>query len=153
MFYFAYGLLTDQDYMYDLGAEFVDGASIDGYKLELLLYANVVPMIGSTIYGALWIINDKVLTTLDMVEGYPVLYTRVSLPTRVNGQTVNALCYTMTDKTRNNMLKDRRAMPGQYYVRGMYNGYRDAGVPTKGIEQAMQETIARINSLHKEKKQ
>ena len=153
MFYFAYGLLTDQDYMSELGAEFVSGAGIRGYKLELFDYANLVRDGGSTSVGALWNINDQVLSRLDLIEGYPVLYTRSLLPVLTQGRTVNAWVYTMTVRTREKLIKDPEAYPTNDYIQTMYRGYKDAGVSTKSIDMVIQETITRIENLQQEKKQ
>lgn len=133
IYYFAYGMLTDPDQMQ--GAELVGKAELNNFVFEMYCYANVFPETGSKVYGSLWNINRKLLHQLDMVEGYPSLYDRKTVPVFVDGKRYEAQVYTMTPETREDV---QDTEPGQGYINRLVRGYNNAGIPIEQLENSLQ---------------
>ena len=142
-------MLCDPDNMQYPGTKEVGRARLNGYKLELLGHANVVPDSGH-IWGTLWRINYNVLSNLDEVEGYPDYYTRITRPvTTDNGDTVEAQIYVMTDSSRQNSL-DRG--PNIRYVKMIAAGYNNVGIPIEQLKTAWLECQERLRNLEDKSK-
>ena len=123
IYYFAYGMLTDPDYMG--AAELVGPAELNGFKFTLYMYANVENNPGSKVVGALWRIDQDLLDELDMVEGYPSLYNRITVPVYSNGKMYKAQVYTMTLDTRKRL---KKSYPSEHYIQTIIKGYNHAGL-------------------------
>jgi gamma-glutamylcyclotransferase (GGCT)/AIG2-like uncharacterized protein YtfP len=132
IFYFAYGMLTDPNIM--RGVDLIGTASLPNYTLEMLMYANLVPMSGGRTVGALWSIGQALLDELDEVEGYPTLYTRKLLKVVSNGKEYDAEVYLMTSDTRTQLLDTD---PSKSYVEKIKNGYSHCGIPLSQLTNAM----------------
>ena len=137
MYYFAYGMLTDQDNM--PGARTVGPARLDNHRFEFLQYADVTPDPGSEVWGALWIISRELLSELDRVEGYPRMYGRQQLPVWHQLRRVEAWVYRMTPDTR---YRTTRRAPSAGYVATLRRGYHDFGLPSSQIDQALEDAEA-----------
>lgn len=132
IYYFAYGMLTDPEYME--AATLVGAAILPNFEFELLLYANVVPRSGSQVGGSLWAIDQKLLSELDAIEGYPNLYDRKTVPVFVGNQRYIAELYTMTPQTRKEL---EGTQPGQGYINRIVRGYQNAGVDLEQLSNAL----------------
>lgn len=132
IFYFAYGMLTDPNIM--KGIELVGTAVLPNYTLEMLMYANLIPMSGGRTIGALWSIDQATLDDLDDVEGYPTLYTRKRLAVNCGGKQYDAEVYVMTKDTRTQLLDTD---PSAGYIQKIKNGYNHCGIPLSQLQNAL----------------
>lgn len=134
IYYFAYGMLTDPDYMG--AAEFVGPAELNGFKFTLYMYANVENNPGSKVVGALWRIDQDLLDELDMIEGYPSLYNRISVPVYAKGKMYKAQVYTMTSDTRKRL---KKTYPSEHYIQTIIKGYKHAGLNLDQLYNSLEE--------------
>jgi gamma-glutamylcyclotransferase (GGCT)/AIG2-like uncharacterized protein YtfP len=136
IYYFAYGMLTDPQYMKDVGARMVGRGVLDGYTLEMFLHANVHPGQGRVI-GTLWQINQKMLADLDMTEGYPDYYIRKIVPVYCDAtdKKYKATVYIMTPQSREGSIGRQ---PSERYVQMIARGYSHAGIPLSQLEHAVE---------------
>lgn len=141
MYFFAYGMLTDGDIMPVTGVEDYGAAKLNGYELELFLYANLIPNPASTALGVLYDINNEVLAQLDLMEGYPILYTRKQMTVECQGHEIGAWVYLMTEDSRNRL---KNTLPARSYIQTMKYGYADAGMSTSEITKALAKANARV---------
>lgn len=132
IYYFAYGMLTDPEYMG--AADLVGAAELHNFNFEMLLYANVVPESGSRVWGSLWSIDRQLLSQLDSIEGYPTLYDRKTVPVFVDGEKYVAEIYTMTPETRGEL---KHTQPSSGYIERIARGYRHAGIQLDQLTQAL----------------
>jgi gamma-glutamylcyclotransferase (GGCT)/AIG2-like uncharacterized protein YtfP len=144
VYYFAYGMLTDPDKM--PGANLVGVGELRNFEYKLYTYANVEPTASSTVYGCLWEIDARLLSRLDMIEGFPSLYDRRTYPVYCDGQKYAAEVYVMTPFTLKYM---QGTTPSKNYVNTIAKGYQHAGVPLSQLQSAVQATIkANANSKY-----
>jgi gamma-glutamylcyclotransferase (GGCT)/AIG2-like uncharacterized protein YtfP len=145
IYYFAYGMLTDPQYMGDVGARMVGRAVLGDYKLEMFLHANVHPSPGDQVIGTLWQINKQMLSALDRTEGYPDYYIRRELPVWCDAtdKKYKATVYVMTDDSRED---SQGRQPSPRYIEMIARGYDHAGIPLDQLEHAVEES--RRNSTH-----
>jgi gamma-glutamylcyclotransferase (GGCT)/AIG2-like uncharacterized protein YtfP len=132
IYYFSYGMLCDPKYMQ--AAELMGVAELRNFRYEMLQYANVVADTGGTVYGCLWSLDRDMLSQLDQIEGYPILYDRKTVPAYVDGQKYVAELYTMTPETRDQLQGSR---PSQGYINSIVRGYHAAGVPMDQLRQSL----------------
>lgn len=132
IYYFAYGMLTDPDFMGD--STLVGVGTLPNFKFEMFQHANVVPAAGSKTYGSLWEINRKLLSTLDMTEGYPYYYDRKNVPVYCNGKKFEAEVYTMTPESRES---SQGTSPKKSYLKRIMTGYHHAGIPLQQLKDSL----------------
>ena len=130
--YFAYGMLTDPDYM--KGARKVGAATVKNFEFEFWRFANMAYKPGATSHGALWLINRQMLDYLDTVESYPVMYDRRTVPVYYKNNKVLAQMYTLTKEYRQQFLK---TSPDSSYLDNLYSGYNHFGLPISQIDNAL----------------
>ena len=124
-YYFAYGMLTHPDLM--PGGEFLGSATLDGFRPEMLAYANIVADRSASFRGVLWGVNRQIIRELDQVEGYPDFYARIRVDVRdEKARPVTAWVYTMTPDSRLIMMGRK---PAPNYLRSVRMGYHHAGIP------------------------
>lgn len=133
IYYFAYGMLTDPDYMQN--AYLVGPGVLDNYRFDLLQYANVTPDPGNQVMGALWQIDQDMLEDLDQIEGYPALYTRKTVKINCRNKIYSAQVYTMTLNTLQHL---KNTMPAESYLDRIVKGYRHAGIPLDQLYNALE---------------
>lgn len=134
LYYFAYGMLTDPDIMYD--GEFIGDGIVQDHKFEFRQFANVIESSGSRVRGVVWQITPDILDYLDQIEGYPTFYTRVKVSARTTKGVVTAEMYTMTDAAIKSIPP---SPPTKKYLRSLYSGYSHAGISTAQIHKAIDE--------------
>lgn len=132
VYYFAYGMLTDPDHMQ--GAKKVGAATIKNFEFELLRFANMVYKPGAISHGALWLISRDMLSYLDSVESYPVMYDRKTVPVQYVNNKIMAEMYILTKEYRQQFLKTE---PDKSYLNNLYKGYDHFGLPTAQIDNAL----------------
>jgi gamma-glutamylcyclotransferase (GGCT)/AIG2-like uncharacterized protein YtfP len=128
-------MLTDPQYMKDVGARMVGRAVLQGYELEMYLHANVHPGSGQVI-GTLWQINKQMLAELDRTEGYPDYYIRREVPVYCDAtdRQYRATVYVMTKDSREH---SQGRQPSPRYIQMIANGYHHAGIPLAQLERAV----------------
>lgn len=132
IYYFSYGMLTDPDYL--PGAELMGVAELRNFEFTMYAYANVEPKTGDKVYGALWKLDKNLLTLLDQIEDYPELYDRRTYPVYMDGKKYPAEVYLMTPGTLKYM---GNTLPTQQYINTVLKGYKNAGIPTRQLYDAL----------------
>lgn len=97
--------------------------------------ATIFPEKGSYVDGVLWKITEKCENSLDMYEGYPMLYgKKVVTVKNPAGEEMQAVVYVM-----NAPYKDVPAAPAQVYLNGILRGCEQNGIPKEPILKAARE--------------
>lgn len=136
-FYIAYGSnlnLPQMKYRCPT-AQLVGRAEINNYELlfrgsKTGAYATIEPCEGSSVPVLLWKVKEKDEAALDRYEGYPRFYEKESMDIELNGETVSAFVYVMTEG-------HCFGMPSDSYLRTVEEGYRTAGFDTTVLENAV----------------
>lgn len=84
--------------------------------------ASIKPCTGGSVPVGIWEITPADERALDQYEGYPWLYEKTTFTVQVDGRTVSAMAYIMTPG-------HRTAIPSQYYLDTILEGYEDFGFP------------------------
>ncbi len=84
--------------------------------------ASIVPCAGGSVPVGIWEITLGDEQALDQYEGFPWLYKKKTFTVQVDGRTVNAMAYIMTPG-------HQTAIPSQYYLDTILEGYEDFGFP------------------------
>jgi gamma-glutamylcyclotransferase (GGCT)/AIG2-like uncharacterized protein YtfP len=134
VYYFAYGMLTDPEIMPNV--KMIGVGILNDFKFEIFSYANVIETKNNKVFGTLWEIDDRILTDLDQIEGYPTLYNRKTVNVTVDGKKYSSQVYTMTNETRKHMMG---RSPSQQYINSIINGYRHAGIPIAQLKNGLKE--------------
>jgi len=116
MYLFTYGLLTHPSYMVGFTGK---RAHIENAKFDIHHFANVTTGTDN-VYGVLWEVNENKIELLDMTEGAPDFYKRITVPVVCNGSIVEAFMYAMTDDT---VAKHLNESPTSQYLRILEFGY------------------------------
>ena len=124
MLFFSYGMLTNNDIMVPT-AKRLGVAVLDGYRWEMLRYANVYPSIEDGVVGILWEIDKDILTDLDLREGFPTMYTRLLVVVSHEDEMKMAWVYSMTDQYHS-YFKD--TVPNTMYLSSVREGYLTDGI-------------------------
>lgn len=125
MKYFAYGMNTNVGEMAHRcpKARTLGRARLPGYRFAFNYHADIVNDDTSTTDGVLWEITEDCLSALDILEGYPVYYTRFEVDVEWHGEIVRAITYQMTGLDRG------PAMPSSSYYFMVTKGYAQHHVP------------------------
>lgn len=100
-------------------------------------YATIEPCEGKNVPVLLWSVGQQDEKALDRYEGYPVFYEKEDMHIALNGQTVNAFVYVMTEG-------HQLGMPSQRYVDTIAEGYQTAGFDLAVLEDAIIQTEQRM---------
>lgn len=118
-------------------ARALGAARLPHHALVFRGVADIVPMEGSDVHGALWSITSNCEKALDRLEGYPYLYIKktvtVALPA---GGTCKAMVYAMARHASPERLMI--APPGRFYHQMLTEGYSHFGLPLSQIEDAVE---------------
>lgn len=139
-FYIAYGSnlnLPQMKYRCPT-AQPVGTAEIKDYALlfrgsKTGAYATIEPCEGSSVPVMLWKVKEKDESALDRYEGYPRFYEKETIDIELNGETVSAFVYVMTE---GHFL----GMPSDSYLKTIEEGYKTAGFNTTVLENAVLQT-------------
>ena len=100
---------------------------IADYELVFRSVATIEPKTGASVPCGIWKISAEDEKRLDVYEGYPRLYVKQDFWVVVNGQTVRAMAYVMTNGIR------RKAPPSTDYLLTIMEGYGDFGLDDKPL--------------------
>lgn len=100
-------------------------------------YATVEPCEGKNVPVILWSVGKNDEFALDRYEGYPTFYEKENMPIELDGKTVDAFVYVMTQG-------HQLGMPSQRYVDTIAEGYQSAGFDFSILEDAINETAQRM---------
>lgn len=106
--YFAYGSNMDKDQMLERcpSAVLVGPATLADYRLAFTIFspkrncgcADIVPSVGSVVYGLLYDLTDADMQALDGFEGHPVHYQRLLIRVKTEGREMDAYSYEVVNK-------------------------------------------------------
>ena len=119
-------------------AKFYGTGELQGYELqfkgrERSAFATIAPKEGASVPVGLWEIQARDERALDMYEGFPSHYFKENVPVQVAGQEVNAMVYVMNLRMDFNL-------PSTSYYATVHQGYKDCGLDTAALEQALQSS-------------
>jgi gamma-glutamylcyclotransferase (GGCT)/AIG2-like uncharacterized protein YtfP len=102
-------------------------------------YATIEPKEGSFVPAMIWSVGPKDEIELDRYEGYPRFYDKESVELEVDGESVSAFVYVMTE---GHLL----GIPSDFYLKTIEEGYQAAGFDTEILEKAVEYTKERMAS-------
>jgi gamma-glutamylcyclotransferase (GGCT)/AIG2-like uncharacterized protein YtfP len=132
MFYFAYGMNTNQNSMTWRcpGAISFGHARLLDHQFRFSHHADVVVSPGESVDGVLWLIDQDHLADLDALEGYPSYYDRAVLPVEYQGNIIMAECYRMQPDNLD-------CGPSKGYLDMIFEGYQTYNIPNDQIWTAL----------------
>lgn len=144
--YFAYGSNINLDQMAERcpDAQPVGPVTLDNY--ELLFrgggFATIAPCEGKQVQGLLWEITPGSERSLDIYEGYPSFYEKLTVPVRDSqGREFRVMAYVMTG------LRSRvPSPPTKYYYAGIAEGLRQNNMPLDPLKQAFQKLVTELQA-------
>ena len=118
--------------------------TINNYELQFKgqpgrAFATIAPKEGASVPAAVWEIQPKDERSLDIYEGYPGHYFKQNVSVQLGGEEVSAMVYVMN-------LKMQFALPSVHYYQTVHEGYKDCGLDTDILDQAVGTSAARIYS-------
>lgn len=135
MKYIAYGsnLNKDQMALRCPDAKFLGKGMLQDYRLVFKSVADVEYCFDEMVDIGIWEITDKCLKALDVYEGYPSLYGRKEYDViDQNGDVVKGIMYTMN--------RCEYAMPSEYYLNTIMEGYLDCNIKLDCLINAVVKT-------------
>ena len=99
--------------------------------------ATIEPKEGSEVPVLVWDIKPSDERTLDVYEGFPRLYIKQDFEVEFNGETVTAMAYVMTPGRV-------YGMPSNGYYQTIHTGYKEHGIPTKTLSDALRSTSDKV---------
>ena len=132
--YFGYGMNTNTSGMATRCPDAVclGAAVLPGYRFVFRGHADVELDAECYVDGVLWDISDTDLLALDRLEGFPTYYLRHRAWVETSdGDRITAWIYTMADQSY-------EWEPGEHYLQCCLEGYRENGVPTVQITDALE---------------
>ena len=136
--YFAYGSNLNLEGMaYRCpGFKPIARALLPNYRFAFKGVADVEPMHGENVYGALYLLKPKHLKALDRFEGYPNLYLRKQVLVQVlNGLNPRNFCRAIIYMMCNG---DHYAEPCKYYLDTILLGCKQWELPEEYQEEILQ---------------
>lgn len=131
MLYFAYASNLSKEYMSSRcpDATPIKKAFLKNYKLVFNELADIIQNESEEVMGAIYVISKQELLQLDMLEGFPDLYTRIVVEVVDDkGNKYDAFAYTMLDK--------KLEAPPEHYYNILLKGYEDWDLPKEYLEKA-----------------
>ena len=127
------------------GAKVIGKGILHDYKLTFRGIsrgvANIEKCKGSSVPIVLWDITSHCERALDRYEGYPNLYikNRVLVECK-DGEFKSVMVYVMLEK-----YETMTALPEDFYMDIILKGYRDNGIDSKPIMEALERTENEVN--------
>lgn len=138
-FYVAYGSNLNLEQMAHRcpNAKVVGVGMLEGWRLIFNRVATIEPDETAQVPVGLWSITEQCERALDIYEGYPHLYRKETVKVRMfDGTDREAMVYIMNTGSPQ--------VPNSYYLQTIEQGYRDVGLTSKYLEDALMETVRRI---------
>ena len=137
--YFAYGMNTNREEMaYRCpSAKALGAAILNGYRLEFKNYATIVPSAKDSVEGVLWSITESDEWALDMLEGYPDFYQKITVAVTQNDIKHIAMTYIMTPREQGHA-------PSDSYYSMVSEGYQQFGLSQRQLLEAKSRSIKDI---------
>jgi gamma-glutamylcyclotransferase (GGCT)/AIG2-like uncharacterized protein YtfP len=129
---FAYGMNTNTAEMDSRcpAAICLGKATMPNHEFRFAVHADVVVSPGNSVDGVLWDITPDCMAALDMLEGFPFYYLRKKVKVLVDGKQTKAMVYYMVPGHED-------SPPSKRYLALLLEGYKEHGVPTKQIYNAI----------------
>ena len=108
-------------------------AVLRDWRLTFRGVADIEPARGELVRGALWLVGEEDLRSLDRYEGAPRLYARREVTVEGDASSGLALTYVMT-------ADDYLGLPSERYLARIAQGYRDWGLPLGPLRAAVDRT-------------
>ncbi len=133
--YFAYGSnLNAEDLRHRCPeARPVRIARLDGWRLTFRGVADIEPAEDRKVHGALWLLSDRDVRSLDAYEGVPSHYDRRMVVVEGEFGPHEAMTYVMTRA-------EHHGLPLSWYLDCIEAGYRYWGLPIDELRRALRET-------------
>ena len=103
-------------------------------------FATIKTMEGKEVPIGLWEISARDEKSLDRYEGYPHFYHKTVLPVTLDGEEVHAMVYIMD-------LAMPAGLPSVMYYDIVEKGYRDCGLDTAYLKEALKTSMERVYGL------
>ena len=103
-------------------------------------FATIKTMAGKEVPIGLWEISARDERALDRYEGYPHFYHKTVLPAALDGEEVHAMVYIMD-------LAMPAGLPSVMYYDIVEKGYRDCGLDTAYLKEALKTSMERVYGL------
>ena len=103
-------------------------------------FATIKTMEGKEAPIGLWEISARDERALDRYEGYPNFYHKTVLPVTLDGEEVHAMVYIMD-------LAMPAGLPSVMYYDIVEKGYRDCGLDTAYLKEALKTSMERVYGL------
>jgi gamma-glutamylcyclotransferase (GGCT)/AIG2-like uncharacterized protein YtfP len=132
MKYFSYGMNTNLTQMARRCPQAVSlgAAVLPGFRFEFKSFATVVADYTSDAVGVVWEISDDCEDALDILEGYPVYYTKQIVTVLIDGTLHTAMTYLMYPD-------EQLSLPSNSYYNMVADGYEDHGISLVQLEDAV----------------
>lgn len=129
--YFAYGMNTNLEEMaYRCPtSEAIGRAVLPGYRFEFKTHATITPDAEQSAEGVLWRITDYDEQMLDILEGFPVYYTKKMVTILHHGIEYIAMTYIMNNN-------GQPSPPNDMYYATVSEGYQIFGINQKQLLEA-----------------
>lgn len=95
-------------------------------------HATIVKRRGCSVPVLIWNIQPLDEYYLDIYEGYPEYYYKLTIPVEINGKVRNAMAYIMDDGKK-------PGIPSDTYVETIQEGYIENGLDMEVLEKALKE--------------
>lgn len=130
--YFSYGMNTNLAQMASRcpQAQSLGAAVLPGFRFEFKSFATVVADYEIDTIGVLWEISSNCEDALDVLEGYPVYYTKQTVTVLIDGKPRTAMTYLMYPD-------EQLGLPSNSYYNLVADGYEDHGISLAQLEDAV----------------
>jgi gamma-glutamylcyclotransferase (GGCT)/AIG2-like uncharacterized protein YtfP len=115
-------------------ARALGAARLSGYRLEFKNYATIVPDPKESVEGVLWSITETDESALDMLEGYPEFYQKITVAVTQNDIKHIAMTYIMTPREQGHA-------PSDGYYGMVSEGYQQFGLNQQQLLEAKSRSI------------
>lgn len=135
MLYFAYGSNLNLKQMHSRcpDSKPVTKAKLKGYQLCFNRVADIVKKENGIVHGAVYIVSQDDIKSLDIYEGYPNNYTKIQVVVEDDqGNTHETFAYVMTQKGSQE--------PSEAYYNIIKQGYQDWQLPIKSLSDARERS-------------
>ena len=132
MKYFSYGMNTNLAQMARRCPQAVSlgAAVLPGFRFEFKSFATVVADYEMDTVGVVWEISDDCEDALDILEGFPVYYTKQIVTVLIDGTPHTAMTYLMYPE-------EVLGMPSNSYYNLVADGYEEHGIGLGQINDAI----------------